>query len=477
MPRTLLAIALMAICAAPAIAADGPDLTLYNGDNANLFRPTGQAVDSGHAMIHETRALALSKGTQRIVFGNLPDYLDPEAVMLSFPSSRHIKLISQRLLLSQGHNGTLTGHIGKQVTVEGGNGQNLAQGTLAGVGGDGSLLISGDVFGPTIVRNYAAVRLTGGQIGGGSRLQVKLDSGASGRVKANLTYPTAGLGWRAAYSATLQPDHSCRMRFHARASIANRSGRDWNNAQLKLVAGKPNFTQSSGPHPVAMMARAKNTPQQDTLGDYRTFTLPGRVDLPSNSVTQSPLYEAHTLDCERTWDYENGNTFQPSQPMTSENYGNGSGQDHVTSDLRFKAFDSFPSGTLRVLSLDKDGHAEFIGEGNIGDTPKGGAVHLVLGRAFDLTGNRQRTAFRVDNARHSMDESFRVTLSNAGKTEHTVTVREHPDRWNNWSLTSSSQPPSKTGPDTLEFHVKVPGNGKATLDYSVHYSWTAADER
>lgn len=478
MPRTLLAIALMTVCTASAMAADGADLTLYSANSSNLFRSTGQAVDAGHAVVHETRALILSKGQQRIVFGNLPDYLDPEAVTLSFPSGEHVNMISQRLLLSQGHNGSLTGHIGKQVTVMGSNGQNLAQGTLAAVGSDGSLTISGDVFGPTIVQNYAAVRLIGGQIGGGSRLQVKLDSNDKGRVKANLTYPTAGLGWRAAYSATLQPGHGCRMRFHARASIANRSGRDWNDAGVKLVAGKPNFTRAFRPHPIAMMARANAdaAPRQSTLGDYRTFTLPDRVDLPNNSVTQSPLYDARTLDCERTWIYQNGGNVHPVQPITNENYGSNSGHEHIISTMRFTAFDALPSGSMRVLTVDKDGHAEFLGEGDVGDTPKGRTVHLVLGQSFDLQGNRERTAFQVNKTRHSMDESFRVTLTNGGKTDRTVTVREYPDRWNNWTLTSSSQPPSKTDPDTLEFRVNVPGNGKATLDYSVHYSWAASYE-
>src|SRR5699024_8760453 len=144
--------------------------------------------------------------------------------------------------------------------------------------------------------------------------------------------------------------------------------------------------------------------------------------------------------------------------------------------LAFTAFDSFPAGYLRVLTKDDDGNAEFLGEGQIGDTPKGQEVDLTLGTAFDLTGTRERTSFDVDQAGHSMDEGFRITLNNAGDTARTVTVREYPYRWRNWTLTSSSIDPSKQTPDELEFRVNVPAGGSATLDYAVHYSWTAADE-
>jgi hypothetical protein len=57
-----------------------------------------------------------------------------------------------------------------------------------------------------------------------------------------------------------------------------------------------------------------------------------------------------------------------------------------------------------------------------------------------------------------------------------VTVREHPSRWRQWTLVSSSSKPSEQTPDTLEFRVDVPANGKAVLDYAVRYSWTADEQ-
>lgn len=478
MHRTLLAIAVASVMITPAWAAnDGPDLTVYRSDNAQLFSAGDVAVNDGYAVIHERRKLQLTSGTHDLTVGNLPDYLDPEAVALSFSGSK-AQVLSQRLLLPQGQNGTLTGHIGKSITVLGANGEKIAQGTLVHVGSDGSLVIGGDVFGPTVVHDYTAVRLTGGVVGGGSRLQLRVDAPASGGVEATLTYPTSGLGWRAAYTGTLQQGSGCHLQLRAQASIANRSGRAWENADIKLVAGEPHFAKSSGPRPVmeTMSARKSDyAPRQGKLGDYRTYTLPGAVNLPNDSVTLTPLYKAHTLSCQRTWLFTNGGSYSPPRPQL--NPGNDSSHEApVASTLSFHAFDSFPAGYLRVLTVDNDGNAEFLGEGRVADTPKGHAVSFTLGNAFDLRGTRERTSFNVDKASRQMDEGYRITLTNAGDDARTVTVREHPNRWRNWTLTSSSIKPSKQTTDTLEFRVPVPANGSATLDYAVQYTWTASDD-
>lgn len=479
--RTVLALALAAAIATPAWASGNshPDLTIYRSTSSSLFSAAHQgAIDAGHAVVHEQRTLHLQSGTHDITISDLPDFIDPEAVHLSFGSNDD-QVLSQRLLLPRGQNGTLSGHIGKPVTVLGASGQQLAKGLLVQVNRDGSLVIGGDVFGPTVVHDYAAVKLTGGQIGGGTRLQVRVDADDSGKVQATLTYPTAGIGWRAAYTGMLESGHGCRMKIQAKASIANRSGRDWKNAKIKLIAGSPNFSKPRAPRPVMMKAMAapakSTTPVQSSLGDYRSYRLPGAVTLPKGSVTLTPLYKPHTISCQRTWLFENGHTYHPAHPVTREN-GAGTQHRHIISTLTFTAFDSFPAGYLRVLTVDSDGHAEFLGESHVDNTPKGQPVHLTLGKAFNLTGTRKRTSFQVDKAANRMREGFLITLSNAGSKDRTVTVREHPWRWRNWTLVSSSIQPSKQTPDTLDFRVEVPAHGKTTLNYTVRYSWTAADE-
>ncbi|TAM32957.1 MAG: DUF4139 domain-containing protein [Rhodanobacter sp.] len=474
--RTILALACATVLGGVPLAhaADHASMTLYRSDNAALYASSSNGgTDDGYAVIREQRTLTLQSGTHDVVLGDLPDHIDAEALALGFPDGS-AKVISQRLLLAQGADAAMTGLVGQNITVLGSNGETLAQGTLLRAG-DGLLVHSAS--GTTLVRQYAAVRANS-HFPTGSSLDLRVDAARAGNTQAMLSYPTSGLGWRAAYVATLQPGGSCRMQFESRASIANRSGRDWRDVKLTLISGEPNFAKDSAPRPMMMRAKvsfaaaAPAMPEQAQLADYRSYTLPGTVDLPDGSVSQVPLYTPRTLDCEHTALYENGGTWTPPQPMLGRDYNTGS-SNTVVDTLKFKAFDSLPAGYLRVLTADRHGVPQFIGEGRIDDTPKGSAAAITLGTAFDLRANRKRTAFHVDKAGRTMDEAYRITLTNAGDNARTVTVREHPNRWREWTLTSSSSKPSKQTTDTLEFHVNVPANGKAVLDYAVHYHWTA----
>ncbi len=480
--RPALALACLAALAgaSTARAADTTALTLYRSDSPALYASHGDGeVDEGYAVVREQRSLSLVAGTHDVVIGDLPNALDAEALALGFPDG-NAKVISQRLLLAQGADAALSGLLGREVSVLGSSGEALASGTLLRAGN--GLLVHG-ANGTTLVRDYAAVRSAQGDFPLGSSLSLRVDAARSGQTRAVLSYPTSGLGWRAAYVATLQPGAACRMRFESRASIANRSGRDWHDAQLTLIAGQPNMAKASAPRPMVSMARgygpqdmvAGGLPQQDSLGDYRSYTLPGTVELPDASVSQVPLYADHTLDCERTALYENGNRYLPPRPILERDFNPGGGN-AIVSTLKLKAFDSLPAGYLRVLSADRNGTPQFIGEGRIEDTPKGGDATITLGTAFDLRATRERTAFHVDKAGRTLDEAFRITLTNADDSARTVTVREHPGRWRQWTLVSSSSKPSAQTPDTLEFRVDVPASGKAVLDYAVRYQWTADEQ-
>lgn len=462
----------------PAHAADATELTLYRSDNAALYASSGDGnVDDGYAVVREQRALTLAAGVHDVVLGDLPSFLDPEALALNFPGG-NAKVVSQRLLLAQGTNAALTGLAGHTVDVLGAGGLSLASGTL--LRANNGLLVRDNNGNTTLVSNYAAVRTSGADFPTGSSLSLRVDATRAGQTSAVLSYPTSGLGWRAAYVATLQASASCRMQFESRASIANRSGRDWLGTKLTLIAGEPNFARESAPRPFMMKAMAASAPaplpQQSTLADYRSYSLPDAIDLPDGSVSQVPLYASRSLDCERTALFENGSSYQPQQPVLNREFNQNDGGNTIISTLKLRAFDSLPAGYLRVLTADRNGTPQFIGEGRISDTPKGSDATITLGTAFDLRAERTRTNFSVDKAGRTLDEAFRINLSNAGDSARTVTVREHPNRWHQWALASSSSKPSQQTPDTLEFRVEVPANGNATLDYAIRYQWTADEQ-
>ncbi|MEO8459619.1 MAG: hypothetical protein ABI451_03745 [Dokdonella sp.] len=467
--------ALTSIAAIPALAADGDlALTIYRNDGGSLFEGGGSPVADGYAIVHERRTLQLHGGRESLTIDGLPTTVDAEAIALDLGSNR---LLAQRVL-SPGDGGTLAAHRGERIEITNATGGAVMSGILVGVDSNG-LNLRDDTGAMRYLRDFAGVRFVEKTGQPGSTLQVVVD-GTAGSAPTTLTYPTSGLGWRAAYSALVASGAACRLRLEALASIANRSGRDYVGSQLKLIAGEPNFAKPSGGGPMMMKAMSASAPQGDlpdqaSLGDYRSFTVDGSLDLPDSSITQVPLYAPRDVDCQRTWLYESGGAWFPSKPMLTPDIG-ASGGSPVASTLRFVAPDTLPAGYMRVLTRDSDGRSEFIGEGRINDTTREHAVTLTLGTAFDLSAGRERTAFSVDRAAREMSEGFRISLGNSGDVARTITIREHPNRWRNWKLASSSAKPVKQTPDLLEFEINVPARGKATLDYAINYVWTAADE-
>lgn len=448
-------------------------ITVYRSDSDSLFTGGGSPIADGYAIVHERRSLELKGGRQSISIDGLPSTLDPEAVTLEIGG---VKILAQRVL-SASDSGTLAAHRGERVEVTTVH-PAMVSGVLIGADGDG-ISLRDDNGSVRYVRDFASVRFLESTGRAGSVLQLTVD-GSAGSFPATLNYPTSGLGWRAAYSGLLEPGSGCRLRLDALASIANRSGRDYDSAALKLVAGEPNRVKQTGPQQgamrsMAMEASPESMPAQSSLADFRVYTLANHLDLPDASVTQAPLFESHEMDCERIWLFENGQRWAPEKPyITPGNDVRSSGA--VVSKLQFKAAENLPAGTLRVLTRDADNRIEFIGEDRVADTGQGRSVSLTLGNAFDVTGSRERTAFSVDRAAHEMNEAFRITLENTGEQARTVTVREHPYRWRNWNLGSSSQKPTKQSADTLDFAVNVPAKSTVNLDYAIDYSWLVGDE-
>lgn len=488
MKRILLFTLLTGVAAMPALAADNSlAVTVYRSSGGGLFDGGMGTVNDGYAVVHEQRNLKLAGGRETVVIGGLPATLDPEAVAIDAGDAA--KVLAQRVL-SSGDNNGLAAHRGEVVRVTGANGVSW-EGTLVTVDANGiGLRQDKPAFGNTnilgvddslyYIRDYLAVQLSKDSVLSGSTLQLVVD-GKAGDHAATLTYPTSGLGWRAAYSALLDDAGGCKLHLTALASIANRSGRDYSGAHLKLVAGEPNIQQNGGPHPMMMKGAMAAEPapgympEQSGLGDYRSYTIASALDLPDASVTQVPLYAPRDVACERSWVYENGGAWFPPKPMMTEGHGSNA-VGPVVSRLAFRVDDNLPAGNLRVLTRDKDDAAELLGESNIGDTPKNGKLDIALGNAFDLRGERERTAFTIDRAKREMSESFRISVRNSGEAERTVTVREHPNRWRAWELASSSIAPITSKPDLLEFRIKVPGGKQANIDYTIHYHWTVADE-
>ena len=130
-----------------------------------------------------------------------------------------------------------------------------------------------------------------------------------------------------------------------------------------------------------------------------------------------------------------------------------------------------PKGRIRLYMQDEDGAKEFVGEDTLDHTPKDEMVGIYAGNAFDIIGERKQTNFKLDNNKHTAEETFEITLRNHKKEEVVVIVKEHLYRWLQWKITGKTHPIEKKDSKTAEFKIKVPANGQSKVAYTVKYTW------
>lgn len=476
--RNLLALAIastlvIAGAARTACAADATALTIYPSRESGLFAPGDFATQSGYALVHQQRSFALSAGTQTLTLQGLAERIDPSALLLHFPSDSGVRFAGLSVLPPvRGVAAVLQQAVGGKVTVSDAQGKTTASGILRALDGNhllvedssGALhLVSGDVALPAGMKLGAP----------GQQASISVFAPRAGTYRAELVYPTAGIGWRANYDLLLRAGDACRGALQARATLANRSGTRFDDARVTLLAGAvqaPNgMAAMTGPRMLmAAASAAPPAPAQSGLADYRSYRLPAPISLAEGAVVQVPLYAPQTIECTRNYVFGDVALpgWSPQQPdFNPDNRQDGAGNPRI--EIAFKAPENLPSGGARVYLPDADGSLQFIGASGIADARKGDRVVLVPGNAYDLKVTRSRTRWQL--AGKVLTEGLRYTLSNTGRSARTITVYAHPRRWRNWTLLHSAPQPAERSVDTLMWRARVPAEGSASIDYTLRY--------
>ena len=480
------ATALAFTTSATAFAAD-TQLTVYSGDFESVTQSEGQPGGPGFALVDRRLAFDLKSGSNIVSLDGLPRALDASSVVLKPSAGARVR--GQRFDFAlAGQDELLRRALGQPVTVEQsvGNERQSYSGTLISAGNGLTLRLADGRI--KVLSNYSSFELP--QLPGGvvnqPTLTWELTADRAGRQDFGLNYATAGLAWRAEYNVnTTGLGNDCRMSLDGAAMVVNRSGADFNDVMLTLVAGEPNRTQVASPmqyrESKVMMANAPMAAdaamQQQASGEYHAYKLPAAGNLPQGSVQRLPLIEpAKGIACERRYETTSqGGDWRPPYPIIDENFGAGDGQPQaVVATLRFKNSKAtglgmpLPAGRVRM----SDGN-DFLGESNLAHTAGGQEVSLAIGNVFDLTAERTRESFKVDRDGRTITETVSVLLKNAKSNTATVRVSERLARWTDWEMVSSSVPFQKRNAQTASFDVPVPAEGEVRLSYTVRYRWAA----
>jgi hypothetical protein len=500
----LVAILLAAILPWVARAADSPALTIYN---------------QNFAVVRDTLPLDLKAGVNEVKFTETTAHLETDSVILRDPAGK-IALqvleqnyrndpVSQELLLSLyegktidfendlgwGQKKIVTGKIIRSGYVPHSQqamqryGQTYYQSQMAMANGtqqpiievDGKLQFSlpGKPIFPALTDDTILK----------PQIAWKLNSDKAAKLDAELAYVTGGMSWEADYNI-VAPEDSDKLDLVGWVTMDNQSGKTFENAKIKLMAGdvskiQPGSRMDSlgGGEQLAMAAVTVPTVTEKAFEDYHLYTLARPATLHDRESKQVEFIRASNVQSQKVYVYDGLKIdWNRYRGYGMENLRNnqevGAEMDTKVAVMReFKNSEAnhlgmpLPKGKVRFYKQDKDKQLEFTGENTIDHTPKDETVRIYTGNAFDLVGERRRTDFKLDSKAHWVDESFEIKLRNHKKEAAEIRVVEHLFRWYKWDITEKSDAFLKTNAQTMEFRVQVKPDEEKTVHYTVHYSW------
>ena len=312
-----------------------------------------------------------------------------------------------------------------------------------------------------------------------------------GAVNAEFSYVTGQMNWNADYNL-VAPEEGDHLDMVGWVTIHNQSGKTFDGASIKLMAGSINKIQpamadyfmKSAAYGGVIGGIAGGVPQvsEKTFDEYHLYALPRPTTLHDQESKQVEFVRAAGIKSERLYVYDGMKVNQNYQGWNMEmirqnaEYGTQSNPD-VWVMREFSNSEAnhlgmpLPAGRLRFYRQDTDGHLEFTGENEIKHTPRDEAIRVFTGSAFDIKGERKRTDFHNDMGRRMLDESFEIKLRNHKKEPVVVRVVEHLYRGATWEITEKSATYLKTDAQTIEFQVQLPPDGEKVVTYTAHYTW------
>jgi hypothetical protein len=473
---------------------------------ANSNQPALTIYNQNFFVAREYVPLDLRSGVNHAEFAGIAAHLEPDSVILRDPAGRALQVleqnyrndpISQELLLSFYEGKTIDflvqpNQIIKGKIVRSGYipsnyyAQNCQQPSFTqpiievdGVlrfGLPGQPLFPG-LSGDTILK---------------PTLSWLLQTNDSGKFDAEISYVAGGMSWQADYNLVVSDNPRSKtdlLDMVGWITMRNQSGKTFENASIKLMAGDVNKIQAATPASRAYgamnkaMADEAMAPavREKSFDEFHLYSLARPTTLHDQETKQVEFVRSTDIRAQRLYVYDGAQVAQYGyynleQIRQDQSYGTQSNpkvwvmEEFKNAEVNHLGL-ALPKGKLRFYRRDTDGHLEFIGENVIDHTPKDETIRIFTGNSFDVVGERKRTNYRVDSAHNWMDESFEIRVRNHKKEAVTVRVVEHLYRWTNWKLTEQSHESRKTDAQTVEFPVTVAPDGEQVVTYTVHYSW------
>lgn len=430
------------------------------------------------ALVKDQRRIQIKSGQSALAFRDVSAQIRPETALLrSLTNPGKLSVIEQNfdfdLLTPQK---MLEKYVGKSVTIihtnpaTGTETRELAQVLSAN---DGQVLKIGDR-----IETGTPGRIIYSDVPANLRdrptLVMLLNNNGADQQEVELSYLTAGLGWKADYVAELNAADD-KLDLSGWVTLTNTSGTTYNNARLQLVAGDVNQVHDELQRKMHLsMERVKSAAPppkmaEESLLEYHLYTLDRPTSLAENQTKQVSLLSATAVPVRKELVLRGADYYyHSSYGEIGQKMKTGVFVEFVNSENSHLGM-PLPKGIVRVYKKDSAGNAQFVGEDHIDHTPRNEKVRLKLGDAFDVTADKKQTDFKKlpnlvkENSRY--ESAYEILLKNAKKEAVIVTVMEPIPA--DWKMLNESHPHEKAASNIAVWKINIPAEGNVTLKYRV----------
>ncbi|HVU26859.1 MAG TPA: hypothetical protein VHG71_03895 [Verrucomicrobiae bacterium] len=464
---------------------------------AAFAQPALTIYNQNFAVVRDSVPLDLKAGVNDVRYANATAQVEPDSVILRDPTGKHSLQIleqnyrndpvSQELLLSLFE--------GKTIDFENVRMKDSTQ-TIEMI--PGKIVRSGYVPGgqlqqPIIEVNGKLQFQLPGQplfpdLGDDTVLKPTLNwllqSDKAGKFDAEVGYVTGGFDWNASYNL-VSPEKGDFVDIVGWITMNNNSGKTFENAKIKLMAGdvnkiqpQPGFSRIRTMSALGGAIDMEKAVTEKAFDEFHLYSIARPTTLHDRETKQVEFVHAEKVFAPTIYVYDGASGYQFYGLNYDQNWGANTGNKKVLVQREFVNAETnhlgiaLPAGKLRFYRRDDDSQLQFVGENTIDHTPRNETIRVTTGNSFDLVGERKQTNFKVDTGDKWLDESFEIKLRNRKKDAPVeIRVVEHLYRWSSWEITAKSDDFVKKDAQTIEFRVPVKPDEERTITYTVHYSW------
>jgi len=319
----------------------------------------------------------------------------------------------------------------------------------------------------------------------------KLEAAGAGTHRAQLSYLTQGITWRADYVAQVNAEENG-VDLTGWVTLDNRSGAGYKDAGLQLMAGEVRRVtpqaQGAGYGGYALKATIGGpapTFEEQPFFEYHLYTMTEKTTIADNETKQLSLLTAGEVPVKKVfvydggwanwqywlqdpWSYRSGRSSRPGEGWMTQTKAKVAVMLELKNSKENNLGMPLPKGIVRVYKSDPAGRLQFIGEDSIDHTPKDEEFRLWIGNAFDLVAERKRTDY-TSISDDVKEESWEVKLRNHKDVPVAVEVTEHIPA--DWEMLSNSHDYIEKDSNTIMFPVTVNPDGEVTVTYRVRITY------